>query len=131
MPLAEEELSAERKTREAGRVTLKKDVVTEEKTIKVPVTREEVRVERTPVSAGEARTGEGTFEKSAVTIPVHEEEIEVTKRPVVKEEVRVTKTPYTEQRTASETVRKEVADVEEEGDIRRAPNLESPDLKKT
>ena len=117
VPVAEEELSAEKKTKEAGRVHLRKEVHTEQRQISVPVTREEVHVERVPAGNREAGPGDATFQQSDVTIPVREEEVEIRKRPVVREEVRVSKTSREEQRVASAEVRKESAELEEEGDV--------------
>jgi uncharacterized protein (TIGR02271 family) len=130
VPLVEEELTAEKRMKETGRVRVTKEVVTEEKHITVPVTREEVRVERVPAS-GAARVDDATFQKQSVTIPVREEEVEITKRPVVREEVRVSKTAHQEQRTASATVRRETADVDEDKNLRRDRLVDDDDLKKT
>lgn len=126
VPLAEEELSAEKTMKEAGQVRVRKDVRTERKEISVPVTREEVRVERVPTGGRELRPGEATFEEGEVTIPVREEEVEIKKRPVVREEVRVSKTARQEQRQASGEVRKETAELEEEGNVGRTDD-EGPD----
>ena len=81
----------------------------------VPVTREEVRIERTPVQGAGTEVTDvgGAFQAKTVTIPVMEEEVTVSKRPVVKEEVRVYKEQRTEQRDVQGEVRKE--DVEVEG----------------
>lgn len=126
VPVAEEELTAEKRSKEAGAVHLRKEVRTERKNIAVPVTREEVRVERVPAGGREVRPGEATFQESEVTVPVREEEVEIRKRPVVREEVRVSKTPRQEERIASAEVRKETAEVEEKGTIRRSDD-EEPD----
>ena len=126
VPVVEEELSAEKRSKEAGAVHLRKEVRTERKNISVPVTREEVRVERVPAGGREVRPGEATFQENEVTIPVREEEVEIRKRPVVREEVRVSKTPRQEERIASAEVRKETAEVEEKGTIRRTDD-EGPD----
>jgi uncharacterized protein (TIGR02271 family) len=101
-------------------------VQTERKQISVPVTREEVHVERVPAGAREVRPGEATFQEGEISVPVREEEVEIRKRPVVREEVRVSKTARQEQRVASGEVRKETADIEEEGSVRRADE-EEPD----
>jgi uncharacterized protein (TIGR02271 family) len=132
IPLAEEELEVQRRAREAGEVRVRKDVITEEKQVTVPVTREEVIVERVPVASG-SQEARGAFgEEEEISVPVMEEEIEIKKRPVVKEEVRVRKEIHAEERTASATTRREVAEVEEEGNVRRsAQSLEDDDLKKT
>src|SRR5918912_508258 len=81
VPVMEEQLSAEKRTKEAGRVHLRKEVETERKDISVPVTREQVHVERVPTGGREPRPGEATFQRGEVTIPIREEEVEVRKRP--------------------------------------------------
>jgi uncharacterized protein (TIGR02271 family) len=132
VPVAEEELVAERRAREAGQVKVHeagqvkvhKDVHTERRHLDVPVTREEVHVERTPAS-GEARPGDATFQEGTVTVPVREEEVEIRKRPVVREEVRVSKTARREERRADADVRKESVDVERGGDLEKRSTPES------
>lgn len=116
VPLAEEELEATKHEREAGEVRVRKDVTTEEKNITVPVTREEVHVERVPAS-GEA--SEASFQEEETRVPVHEEEIEVHKRPVVREEVRVSKTAHQEQEQVGATTRKEHAEIDKEGEVKK------------
>lgn len=117
VPLAEEELVAEKHQREAGEVRVRKEVVTEHKQIEVPVTREEVHVERVPVQGGEARGAEARFEQDEIRVPVREEEVEIRKRPVVREEIRVSKTARREERRADADVRREEAKIEREGDL--------------
>lgn len=109
----EEELQAQKTPRQAGEVSVRKEVVEETETIEVPVTREEVHVERRPAS-GQATTGEATIEDEEVRIPVMEEEIEVRKvaRPV--EEVTITKEEVRDTEQVSGTVRKERVEVEDE-----------------
>jgi uncharacterized protein (TIGR02271 family) len=119
VPLAEEELDVTKRERDAGEVRLRKDVVTERKHVEVPVTREEVHVERVPVSEHrDLSPGEKAFEKEDVSMPIREEEVEIRKRPVVKEEVRLRKDRTTERRAAEADVRKERVDIEGEGDAR-------------
>src|SRR5688500_11750221 len=50
MPRSEEQLRVGTESREAGRARLRKYVVTEEQNVSVPVTREEVRIEREPIT---------------------------------------------------------------------------------
>ena len=78
----EEELQAHKQLVEAGEVRVRKEVVTEHRTLEVPVQREEVVIERY------APTGEHVEE---IRIPVSEEQVTVEKRPDVKEEVTVGK----------------------------------------
>jgi len=111
----EEELHARKRPTKKGEVRVRKEVKTEHKTLEVPVTREEVVVERTPVHrrAADANVREG----EEIRIPVREEEVTVEKTPVVKEEVRVNKRQVHGTEQVAGTVRKEQARVEREGDV--------------
>jgi uncharacterized protein (TIGR02271 family) len=135
IPLAEEELVAEKKVRQAGEVRVRKEVVEEQKQVSVPVMREEVVVERTAADRTPASGDAPIFQEAEVAIPVMEEEVEVRKRPVVREEVRVGKEVHQEQRTASATVRREDVDVERDVDrdpaarIARKPD-DDPDTRR-
>lgn len=110
VPLAEEELEVDKLRRKTGEVHLRKEVHTEERQVTVPVTREEVHVERVPATG--ATRGEATFEGGETSVPVYEEEVEVTKRPVIREEVRVTKEAHREEKPIRETVRKEEVEID-------------------
>jgi uncharacterized protein (TIGR02271 family) len=123
VPITEEELDVTKRERQAGEVRLKKEVVTEHKRVDVPVMKERVRVERVPASERTAAPGEAAFQKDTISVPIHEEEIEVTKRPVVKEELRVRKERQVEQRAAEAEIRKERVDVEGDG----TPTIRSDD----
>lgn len=109
MPRSEERLDVGTRSEEIGRARLRKYVVSENVRTSVPVTREEVRVEREPITEANVDT--------AVDGPaIGEEEHEVTlhaERPVVDKEavpverVRLDKDTVTEQEQVNETVRKE------------------------
>jgi uncharacterized protein (TIGR02271 family) len=114
LTLSEEELQAEKRVRQGGEVRVHKEVVTEHRQVDVPVMREEVRVERVPASAS-TTASPGAFRDETISVPVREEEVEVTKRPRVREEVRVTKTPHVEERRVEGEVRREEARVERTG----------------
>lgn len=135
VPLREEEVIVGRHQEQVGEVRIHKDVVTEEKVISVPVTREVVEVERVPATGAAPSTLTGVgFQEETLSIPIHEEKIDVEKREVVREEVVVSKEQEVEQAPVSETVRREVADVETRGkvrelDVERAE--EEPPLRKT
>ena len=85
MTRSEEELRVGTETRERGRVRLRRYVTTEEVTQTVPVQREEVRVEREPVTDANvgAATGGPELTESEHEVVLHEE------RPV-----RVTPVPW-------------------------------------
>jgi len=114
--LREEELQATKHEVKAGEVRVRKDVVTEERTIDVPVTREEVIIERHPAS-GRSTTG-SIKEGEEIRVPITEEEVRVEKRPVVKEEITVGKRKVQDTETVRDTVRREEARIEESGTSR-------------
>jgi uncharacterized protein (TIGR02271 family) len=128
MTLSEEELIAQKHREQVGEVRVHKEVVTEQRQVSVPVTREEVRVERVPVAPGQARADERAFQAEEINVPVHEEEVEIHKRPVVREEVQVSAAPVEEERTVSASARREEANVEAEGKVRRLD--EDPDKRR-
>jgi uncharacterized protein (TIGR02271 family) len=117
MQLREEELQARKQEVETGRVQLGKDVVEEQRTLEVPVTREEVTIERRPVERRPAEGDIGTGERETIRVPVREERVEVEKQPVVYEEVGVAKQEVTETQQVSDTVRREEARLERQGDV--------------
>ena len=104
----EEELQAHKQPVETGAVRVRKEVVTEHRTLEIPVQREEVVIER------HAPTGEPVEE---IRIPVSEEQVTVEKRPVVKEEVTVGKRAVQDTKRVGGEVRKEQVRVEREGDV--------------
>jgi uncharacterized protein (TIGR02271 family) len=116
LQLREEELQARKQTVETGKVRIGKEVVSEQQTLDVPVTREEVTIDRRPV----ARTpADGSIGESNETIrvPVHEEQVSVEKRAVVTEELEIGKRKVQETKQVSGTVRREEARIENQGDI--------------
>jgi uncharacterized protein (TIGR02271 family) len=113
--LREEELRATRRPVEAGEVELRKDVVSEQRTVDVPVTREEVVVERRPVDR--RPSDRPITEGATIEVPVREERVEVEKQPVVFEEVEVGKRAVTDTERVTGTVRREDARLEREGDV--------------
>ena len=112
----EEELVAGTREREAGAMRIRKRVRTERERVEVPVRREEVRVERGPVSEGAPGAEIGEEE---VVVPVTETEVSVSKRSVVKEEIRIRKDVVEETEVIEEDVRREEIDVVDETDRRR------------
>jgi uncharacterized protein (TIGR02271 family) len=89
-----------------GEVRLRKEVITTTQTVEVPVTREELVLERVPVSGQVPATG-ATFESEEIRIPLSEERAAVSKQAVVREEVRVGKKQVTGVETLDEQVRSE------------------------
>jgi uncharacterized protein (TIGR02271 family) len=96
-----------------GEVRLRKEVITTTQTVEVPVTREELVVERVPVSGQVPATG-ATFESEEIRIPLSEEKAAVSKQAVVREEVRVGKKQVTGVETLDEQVRSEELKIDQQ-----------------
>jgi uncharacterized protein (TIGR02271 family) len=111
---SEEELKVGKTERETGRARLRKYVVTEDVQETVPVRREEVRVEREPITdenVDEAMSGPEISEAEH-EVTLKQEEPVVEKRTVPKERVRLEKDVETGEEQVSEQVRKERIEVE-------------------
>jgi len=116
MTRSEEELRVGTERRETGRARLRKYVVTETEQRTVPVRREEVRVEREPITeanAGQAIDGPEISEDEHEVV-LHEERPVVEKDVVAKERVRLSAEERTDEETVSEDLRKER--IETDGD---------------
>ncbi|AKK11925.1 PRC and DUF2382 domain-containing protein [Corynebacterium uterequi] len=105
--LSEERLNVSKERQATGEVKLRKHVVTDTETIEVPVQREEVTVERTPISAEEAANYNGTIGEEEASVIVHEERVVVSKETVPVEKVSLNKTTVEDTHTVSEEVAKE------------------------
>jgi uncharacterized protein (TIGR02271 family) len=118
MTRSEEELRVGTAPRERGRARLRKYVITEEVQQTVPLQREEVRIEREPITDENVDKALDGPEISAEEheVVLHEEEVVVEKRVVPKERVRMTKDAVTDEETVSEEVRKERIEAEQDVD---------------
>ena len=91
-----------------GEVRLRKEVHTDMQTIQVPVTREELVIERVPVTGVQATDGTAdAFSEREIRIPLSEEHASVEKQAILREEVRVGKREVTETESFNESVRSE------------------------
>src|SRR5829696_636674 len=114
MTRSEERLKVGTRQEEAGRARLRKYVVTENVTETVPVSREEVRVEREPITdknVGAARSGPNISEEEHEVV-LHEERPVVEKEAVPVERVRLGTETVTDRETVSEDIRKEQIDTD-------------------
>jgi len=116
--LREEELTARKQSVEAGEVRVGTEVTSQQRTVDVPVTHEEVTIERHAVNRRPADGSIGDQSKT-IAIPVSEEQVSVEKRAVVYEEIEVGKRAVQQTQQVSGTVRKELVDVDAEGDVGR------------
>jgi len=120
MTRSEEEVKVGTAKREAGRARLRKYVVTDEVTETVPVEREELRVEREPITdanRGAAYDGPEISEEEHEVV-LHEEEPVVEKNVVAKERVSLGKETHTDERTVSEERRREEIEVDDDTSAR-------------
>lgn len=115
MQLREEQLRVGKQAVQTGEVGLRKEVISEQQTVDVPVTHEEVVIERRPGSGQPSNTPIG--EEETYRIPVREEQVSVKKQPVVREEITLGKRQVQDTQQVSETVRREEARIEREGDV--------------
>ncbi len=115
MTRSEEQLRVGTEKVEAGRARLRKYVVTEQQTVQVPVTREEVRIEREPITdanRGDALSGAEISEEEHEVV-LHEERPVVTTEAVPVERVRLGTEQVTETQTVSGEVRKEQIEMDD------------------
>jgi uncharacterized protein (TIGR02271 family) len=114
MTRSEEELRVGTQKRETGRARLRKFVVTENVETTVPVQREELRVEREPITDAnrDAAMAGGDITEEEHEVTLHAQEPVVEKDVVAKERVRMDKDVVTDERQVSDEVRKERIEVE-------------------
>jgi uncharacterized protein (TIGR02271 family) len=111
-----ETLRVQKERVQTGAVKLRKEVVAERQNVEVPVTREEVVIERRPAEG--RQTARTDFEDGKeIKVPVSEERVHVEKRPIVREEVAVGKRQVQGTKSVSDDVKHEELRVEKEGDI--------------
>jgi len=116
IPLREEQLNVEKQSVEKGEVRVRKDVVTEQQRIDVPVSHEEVVIEHHPIS--EARAADTSIgQGETIRIPVSEEQVNVTKQTVETGEIDVTKRNVQGEQRVTDTVRREEPRIEKSGDV--------------
>lgn len=117
MTLHEERVDVGTERVETGRVRLRKHVVTDQKTVTVPVEREEYEVVREPVTDG-GTADRGALGDDEVEVAVHEERPVIDKDVVATEEVGVQRNTVTDERDVTTDVSHEEVDVVRDGDDR-------------
>jgi uncharacterized protein (TIGR02271 family) len=121
MTRSEEELRVAKQREATGKVRLRKYVVTEHQQMTVPVQREEVRVEREPITEAnvDAATRGPDISEAEHEVTTYEERPVVTKEAVPKERVRLEKDTVTDTETVEGEIRKEQIEVEGDENARR------------
>jgi uncharacterized protein (TIGR02271 family) len=109
MTRSEEQLRVGTQQVEAGRARLRKYVVTENVTQTVPVSHEEVRIEREPITEGNAPAAHDgpAISEEEHEVVLHAEQPVVQKEAVPVERVRLGTETVREEQTVSDEVRKE------------------------
>lgn len=119
MTRSEERVSVGTASRETGRARLRKYVTSETVTETVPVRREEVTIEREPITDTDPVAGSGTISEEEHEVVLHEEVPVVDKDVVAVEQVKLGKETVTEDVTVSEEVRQEQIEIDDAGTTRR------------
>jgi uncharacterized protein (TIGR02271 family) len=120
MTRSEEQLRVGTETQETGRARLRKHVVTEHQQVTVPVTHEEVTLEREPITEtnrGDAYDGPSISEEEH-EVTLHAERPVVDTEAVAVERVRLGKETVADQETVGGEVRKEEIELDRGDDVR-------------
>jgi len=112
MTRSEEQLHVGTEKREAGKARLRKYVVTENVTKTVPVSHEEVRIEREPITDAnrDAALSGPDLSEEEHEVTLEDERVVVDKETVPVERVRLDKDTVTEEEQVNEEVRREEID---------------------
>lgn len=106
--VVEENLDYTKRDVDRGSVRVDKHVVEEQQSIDVPITEEEVHVNRRSV---DRPVDNASFEDTTIDIPVHGEEVDVTKTARVVEEIDIDKSATERTETVTDTVRREEVEI--------------------
>ena len=121
--LSEEQLAVGKRERVAGEVGVEKRVETEHVREAVPVMRDEVTVERRPLSGTDALHAEGAFQEEHISVPLTKEEAVAEKRTVGAEEIVVRKQQVQDTEMVEADLRHERAEVHQTGDVRQVDGM--------
>ena len=111
---SEEQLNVNKERVATGEARLRKYVVTDTESVEVPVEREEVRVERTPINAEDAKNYNGAIsgDSEEASVTLHEERVNVNKETVPVEKINLKKDTVRDTETHAEELRKEQIDTD-------------------
>jgi len=113
VPVYEENLTAVTRDVDRGAVRIEKELVTEDRTVTVPVTEERVRVTRVDANDPGA-VGADAFEEGVIEVPVRGQEVDVEKTARKAGEVIVEKEAETRTERVGGTVRREEVRVDDQ-----------------
>lgn len=115
MELHEEVVDVDTNSVKSGEINIDKRTVTDQEEFDVPVTKQEVNIERRPVNkvSEKGKTAGAYTEKDEIHVPVFEEKVDVDKKDVIKEEIVVNKKDVKENVHVHENVRREEAEIKD------------------
>jgi len=125
IPVREEQLQVHKQVVPSGEIIVRKEIITEEKTITIPVTREELVIERRSGSAQltdqtlreDETLSEALTDGGMLRIVLREEQVHIEKQTVVKEEIFIGKRQIQETKHIEETLLREEAHIERVGKV--------------
>jgi uncharacterized protein (TIGR02271 family) len=112
----EERLTVDKDKQQAGSVRVDKHVEEDRQAVDVPVTKEEVHLERHAV---DRPADGGTLAEDSIDVPVYEERVKTGKEARVVEELEVEKTAHTDTARVEDTVRREEFDIDDDAGTTR------------
>lgn len=116
LKLRGEKLNVSKENVQTGEVTLGKEVVSEQQTVNVPVTHEEVVIERNTFDDGQQQTDDTPIgSDETIRVPVSAEQVNVSKDTYVTGEVSIGKRQVQETQQVTDTVRHEEARLNQQG----------------
>ncbi|MFS0561087.1 DUF2382 domain-containing protein [Terribacillus sp. 179-K 1B1 HS] len=115
MELHEEVVDVDTNPVKSGEVDVEKRTVTDQEEFDIPVTKQEVNIERRPVNkVSEPDKNTGAYaEKDGIHVPVYEEKVDVDKKDIIKEEIVVNKKDVKDNVHVNEKVRREEAEIKD------------------
>ena len=114
LQLRKEELDIAKNRVRTGEVEISKEIVEEQKVVDVPLSHDEIVIERRAIDNEPSDLEIG--EEETIHIPVSEEQVEVGKHTVVTGEVSAFKREVQENKQVKETLKREEARVHSDGD---------------
>jgi len=111
VPIIEEQLNVSKRTVELGAIELKKTIEQFTDSRRLPLTFDQLDVERVPVNRPLEAPLEPRYEGDVLIIPIMEEVLVVEKRLMLKEEVRIHKRQVIREQEINETLRREHVEV--------------------
>jgi uncharacterized protein (TIGR02271 family) len=126
IPLAREEFTATARPVRGGTVRIAKRVVTEDQVLEVPVTEEEIRVERRIIERVGDDSGAEAFEQIIIEVPLYRDRLDVQKRTRISDEIIVTKDVVQRVEQVRDTVRREEVFIDGDATVSGDPQHEPP-----